>query len=84
MFYGLKNLVPGDTIQVERYDGGLFTYKVVKTQVYPANKVDMSAAMTPVNPAKPGLNLISCTGDVIPNTSEFNERIIVFAEQVTS
>jgi hypothetical protein len=42
----------------------------------------MTAALSPINPHKPGLNLITCTGNVIAGTNEFSERIIVFAEQV--
>jgi LPXTG-site transpeptidase (sortase) family protein len=81
VFYGLKTLQPGDTIAVQGGNGAVFTYKVVKTKVYDANNVDMAAAMSSINPSKPGLNLISCTGDVISGTSEFNERIIVFSTQ---
>lgn len=83
VFYGLKTLVPGDTIEVERGDGTMFTYKVVKSQIYPSGNVNMQAAMTPIVSGQPGLNLITCTGDVIPGTSTFNERIIVFATQVS-
>lgn len=82
VFYGLKTLQPGDAIDVQGGNGAIFTYQVVKTQVYDANNVDMTTAMESINPSKPGLNLISCTGDVISGTSEFNERIIVFATQV--
>jgi LPXTG-site transpeptidase (sortase) family protein len=82
VFYGLKNLKPGDTMQVVRGDGSVFNYKVVKTQVYKDNNVDMRAAITPVVQGTPGLNLITCTGQVKPGTSEFNERVIVFTEQV--
>ena len=79
VFYGLKTLLPGDIIDVQGGNGAIFTYKVVKTHIYNSNNVDMQAAMLPIDPTKPGLNLISCTGDVISGTSEFNERIIVFA-----
>jgi sortase (surface protein transpeptidase) len=79
VFYGLKTLIAGDIIEVERGDGTLFTYKVVNSQIYNSNNVNMTAAMTTAIPGEPGLNLITCTGDVIPGTSEFNERIIVFA-----
>jgi sortase (surface protein transpeptidase) len=82
VFYGLKRLVAGDIIQVQRGDGQVFAYKVVKTQTYPDNNVDMQAAVRPITPGKPGLNLITCTGRVKPGTSEFNQRIIVFAEQI--
>jgi len=84
VFYGLKILVAGDTIQVERGDKSILTYKVVKSQIYNSNNVDMTAALTPIVAGQPGLNLISCTGDVISGTSEFNERIVVFATQISS
>ena len=83
VFYGLNTLAPGDTIQVQRGDGVTFTYQVVKSQIYNASNVDMSAALSPIEPGNPGLNLISCSGDVIPGTSEFNERIVVFANLVS-
>jgi len=79
VFYGIKSLRPGDTIKVQRGDNTLFTYHVVKTQLYDASNVDMVAAMLSIDPSIPGLNLISCTGDVISGTNDFNQRIIVFA-----
>lgn len=82
VFYGLNSLTPGDALQIVRGDGTVFNYKVVKTQIYSSSDVDMTAAITPIVAGQPGLNLISCTGDVIPGTSQFNQRIIVFAEQV--
>jgi len=81
VFYGLNSLLPGDIIKVQRGDGAVYTYRVVETQVYGANNVDMAAAMAPIDPTKPGLNLISCTGQVIAGTNDFNQRIIVFASQ---
>lgn len=82
VFYGIKKLVSGDEIQVVRGDGTVFNYQVVRNQVFDHNDVDMQAAVTPVDPNAPGLNLITCTGDVISGTNEFNERILVFAKQV--
>jgi LPXTG-site transpeptidase (sortase) family protein len=82
VFYGLKTLKAGDAIQIVRGDGAVLNYQVVKTQVYSADNVDMQAAVTPVTVGKFGLNLITCTGQVKPGTSEFNERVIVFAQQV--
>ncbi|HUD08021.1 MAG TPA: class F sortase [Candidatus Saccharimonadales bacterium] len=79
IFYGIKNLIPGDIIKIQRGDGTVFVYNVVRSQVYQSGNVDMTSAMSPVTPGQPGLNLITCTGDVIPGTSEFNERIVVYA-----
>ena len=81
VFYNLKKLVAGDIIVIERGDGTKINYTVVKTQTYNADKVDMAAAMTPIDTSKSGLNLMTCTGDVKAGTSEFNQRILVFAVQ---
>jgi sortase (surface protein transpeptidase) len=82
VFYGIKTLQAGDTIQVIRGDNTAVNYRVVKTRVYPVDNVDMQAAITPVTAGKAGLNLITCTGQVKKGTSEFNQRLIVFAEQI--
>jgi hypothetical protein len=83
VFYGIKSLVAGDTIQAQRGDGTMYSYKVVTSKIYSAGQVDMTAAMTPIVTGQSGLNLITCTGDVIPGTSQFNKRIVVFAEQAS-
>jgi LPXTG-site transpeptidase (sortase) family protein len=79
VFYGLKTLQPGDAIQVERGDGTMVNYSVIKKQVYSYQQVDMSALLSPVDAGKSGLNLITCTGDVIKGTNDFTERIVIFA-----
>jgi sortase (surface protein transpeptidase) len=81
VFYNLKSLLPGDQIKVERGDGSMFNYKVAKVQTYSADNVNMTEVVNPIDPSSPGLNLISCSGDVIPGTNEFSERIVVFASQ---
>ena len=81
VFYGLKKLDVTDTIQVVRGDGTILNYKIVKIHIYNADSVDMQAAVTPITPGKPGLNLITCTGQVKKGTSEFSQRVIIFAQQ---
>lgn len=81
VFYGLNKLVPGDQIQLQRGDGQAFNYRVITVKTYAADAVDMNAALSPITPGKPGLNLISCSGDVLAGTNDFNQRIVVFAEQ---
>lgn len=80
VFYQLKSVRPHDAITIERGDGQKITYRVVRSQSYDASSVDMDALQTPVNPAKPGLNLITCDGKVI-NNNDFSRRLIVFAQQ---
>ena len=82
VFYGIKTLKPGDQINVERGDGKIFNYKVVTSKTYAADSVDMSAALAPITPGKSGLNLITCTGQLDRSTSEFKQRVVVFAEQI--
>lgn len=82
VFYNLGQLNPGDTLQIVRGDGAVITYQVVRTQIYNVNNVDMKAVLSPVTTGQPGLNLISCTGQWQKSTNEFNERIVVFAQQL--
>ncbi len=81
VFYGLKTLQPGDIIRVERGDGTTINYSVIKKQVYDYKQVDMSAILAPINAGKPGLNLITCTGDIIKGTNDFTERIVIYASE---
>lgn len=80
VFKQIAKLNPGDTIEVERGDGKVFTYAVVKNEVYDANNVDMGSAMRSVDQSKPGLNLITCTGKVVSN--QYTQRVVVYAVQM--
>jgi sortase (surface protein transpeptidase) len=82
VFYNLKLLSSGDMIQIVRGDGLTLNYKVIKNVIYPSNNVDMAAVLSPVDATKPGLNLITCTGDVIKGTNDFDSRDVVYTEQV--
>jgi sortase (surface protein transpeptidase) len=83
VFYGLKNIKPGELVKVQRGDGKIFTFSVVKNQVYSYDSVDMTAVLSPINPGLPGLNLITCTGKVIHGTNEFNQRIVIFTKLIS-
>lgn len=79
IFYGLNTLRPGDAIHITRGDGSIVTYLVSKSITYNADQVDMAAVFAPVAKNRPGLNLVSCTGDVVAGTNEFDKRIVIFA-----
>ncbi len=81
VFYGLKDLKIGYEVQIQRGDGKMFTYRVVKTQAYSSTNVDMAAATKPITAGQPGLNLITCTGQIKPGTYLFSQRLVVFTEQ---
>lgn len=81
VFSGLVKLKPDAVIKITRGDGKVFSYKVVKTQFYPSDNVNMASLLVSADTAKPGLNLISCSGDPIPGTYDLNKRIAIFAIQ---
>ena len=83
VFYGIKNIKPGELVKVQRGDGKVFTFSVVKNQVYPYDSVDMTALLAPIVPGVPGLNLITCTGKIIHGTNEFNQRMVVFTKLIS-
>lgn len=80
VFYDLKTLAPGDAIQIVRGDGSTLDYVVVTSRVYADDNVDMAAALTPITTGKSGLSLVTCAGKVKPGTSDFSQRLIVFAQ----
>lgn len=82
VFKELSRLKAGDTVKVELGDGTMVTYKVVKTEISSVESVDMAAALAPVTPGKPGLNLMTCHGGVRSGTNEFAERFTVFTELI--
>jgi sortase (surface protein transpeptidase) len=81
VFYNLNKLAAGDLISIVRGDNSVINYHVVKTQAYPASRVNMAAALSPITTGKPGLNLITCAGQVEKGTSQYSQRIVVFAQQ---
>lgn len=78
VFYNLKKLRLGDKIIITRGDNKKFTYQVNALKIYAHDKVDMNKVLAPSDTSKPGLNLMTCTGQVIKGTSEFSERLVVF------
>lgn len=81
VFSRLKELQPGQTIQIEKGNGSVVNYKVIKTQQYDSDKVDMAAAITPVEAGKNGLNIITCEGRYDKKTNQYQKRLVVFASQ---
>jgi LPXTG-site transpeptidase (sortase) family protein len=83
VFYDLKKLRRGDKITITRGDNKQFTYQVASSKVYSYDKVDMAQVLAPANPDQPGLNLMTCTGQIIKGTSEFTERLVVFTNLIS-
>jgi LPXTG-site transpeptidase (sortase) family protein len=83
VFYNLDKLVFGDAISITKGNGQVVNYKVIKSETYDSNNVDMKAALTTITGSQSSLNLISCTGSYQKSTGQFNKRIIVFATETS-
>lgn len=79
VFANLGKLATGDILKVTRGDGVVVVYKVRTVQTVDDDKVDMSSLLVSADTAKPGLNLITCAGDVIPGTLHLDKRTLVRA-----
>ena len=84
IFYNLKNLKPGDKIIVTSGNDIQYTYQVVMSKIYPRDQVDMQEVLTPIQAGIPGLNLMTCTGQLLNNPIDFTERLVVFTSLVSS
>ena len=82
IFFNLKKLVPGDKVIITTGNNTIYTYQVVESRTYPYTSVPMNTVLSPITPSIPGLNLMTCTGSVIPGTSEFNERLVVYSKLI--
>lgn len=84
IFYNLHKLVPGDKVIITTGNNTIYTYQVVESKVYPYTSVPMNSVLSPISSPTPGLNLMTCTGKVMPGTSEFNERLVVYTKLISS
>lgn len=79
VFWNLHKLAPGDTIQIEKGDSSVLTYKVIKTRAFNINDPSMMAsAIKPIGPDQSGLNLITCDGS-LNSRYQYDQRLVVYA-----
>lgn len=82
VFYGLDKLKVGDAIIIERGDGTQVRYTVTENRtesLKEANATGMTRLLTPYDPTKEGLGLITCAGNWSPRDRLFDKRILVRA-----
>jgi LPXTG-site transpeptidase (sortase) family protein len=82
VFYKLNTLAVGDTMQITRGDGQVFTYNVNEVDQTPIAQVDMSKMLRSITPGKEGLNLITCGGVYNYTLHTYTDRILVYATLV--
>lgn len=77
VFTDIQALKVGDVISVERGDGRVITYAISRIQEYTGGQIDMSAAISSIEPGKAGLNLVT----TLNKFSGTEKRTIIFAVQ---
>jgi len=82
LFAYLDTLVVGDELQVEKGDGTRLTYRVTHTETVPLDEVDMKKVLLPHGNALRALNLMTCTGEWVNDKATYDQRVIVYTEQV--
>jgi sortase (surface protein transpeptidase) len=76
-FFGLRELLPGDTVVVDRADGIVATFRVDRVEEHP--KDDFPTEEVYGDIGYPGLRLITCGGAFDESTGDYQDNIIVFA-----
>ena len=82
VFNKLESLNAGDTISVERGDGKILRYQVIKKQTVKLSDVDMNSFIRPADGVSEGLNLMTCAGEWIKNSQTRNSRVMIFTKRI--
>ena len=82
VFNKLESLNTGDTISVERGDGKILRYQVIKKQTVKLSDVDMNSFIRPADGVSEGLNLMTCAGEWIKNSQTRNNRVMIFTKRI--
>ena len=81
-FNRLTDLKPGDSINVDRQDGSMAMFTVVKVQRYAKDKFPTNAVYGSINRA--GLRLITCGGNFDAKAGHYEDNIVVYADLTMS
>ena len=76
-FYGLRELVPGDTVVIHRADGTVVTFLVDRVEIHAKDEFPTEEVYGDVGHA--GLRLITCGGAFNEDTGNYVDNVIVFA-----
>jgi sortase (surface protein transpeptidase) len=81
-FYGLRELLPGDQVVIERADGSVATFVADRVEEY--GKDDFPADEVYGDLPYAGLRLITCGGSFDEDAGDYQDNVIVFARLVTT
>jgi sortase (surface protein transpeptidase) len=77
IFWRLRELAPGDQIQIARADGSVATFTVIELQQYDQEAFPTEAVYGNINYA--GLRLITCGGTFNTTTHHYDQNTVVYA-----
>lgn len=80
VFWRLRELVPGDTLAVDRADGTTATFKVTAIQEFPQDNFPTQAVYGNLDYA--GIRLITCGGEFNSSTGHYSQNIVVFGQLI--
>jgi sortase (surface protein transpeptidase) len=80
VFYRLKDLKPGDTLQVAYKHGRPLVFRVLWQATYPNNKIPLNFLFGQVN--ERGLVLMTCTGVFHRDGTGYDHKLVVYARLV--
>lgn len=78
IFANLKNIKVGAVVNVTMGNETRYNYKVVATEKFDADKVDMKKVLSPYDPAKQGLNIMTCNGKYLKDAQTYDKRLVVY------
>jgi Sortase domain len=76
-FAGLHELLPGDTVDVDRADGSTAVFVVDRVEEHPKDAFPSDAVYGDLDHA--GLRLITCGGAFDEDTGDYADNVVVFA-----
>lgn len=80
VFWNLKDLEQGDTVEVHLEDGTVYQYQVTVLRVIDPNTTDVGEIVGPTEDEV--ITLITCGGTFNPETRHYNMRVVVRAERI--
>lgn len=78
VFYRLRELEPGDTVEVVRQDGSTALFRVTRVEQHRKDAFPTAAVYGDIDHA--GLRLITCGGPFDRGVHSYEDNIVVFAE----
>jgi len=78
VFFDLRRLVAGDSIEIERSDGTIAAFRV--TEITTVSKDEFPTDRVYGSTAQPTLRLITCGGNFDRSVRSYDDNVIVYAE----